>query len=307
MNNDTLWKIINKYFEQNEQSLVRHHIESYNDFFKNGIFQIFKEKNPIQISTRFDEKLDDYRSKCIMYFGGKNGDKIYFGKPIIYDESNTHYMFPNEARIRDMTYGMTIHYDIDIDFIDILEDGEQPTIIGEEDLDITEETEELEGGAKTAAKRKGKSKKKNLDLTPAEFSELKELTKKSMVNENTQKRTITLEKILLGKFPIMLQSNYCVLSGAPRSVIYNMGECESDYGGYFIIDGKEKTVVSQEKFADNMLYIREMNDDNYLYSAEIRSVSENVSKPIRTLSVRIKKATNKYSFENITKNFVKDI
>ena len=44
MNNDTLWKIINKYFEQNEQSLVRHHIESYNDFFKNGIFQIFKEK-----------------------------------------------------------------------------------------------------------------------------------------------------------------------------------------------------------------------------------------------------------------------
>ena len=163
-----------------------------------------------------------------MYFGGKNGDKIYFGKPVIYDEANTHYMFPNEARLRDMTYGMTIHYDIDIDFIDILEDGEQPTIIGEEDLDITEEYEETEGGANTAVKRKGKSKKKNLDLTPAEFSELKELTKKSMVNENTQKRSITLEKILLGKFPIMLQSDYCVLSGAPRDVVYNMGECESD-------------------------------------------------------------------------------
>lgn len=302
MDNATVWKIIDKYFEQNQQSLVRHHIESYNDFFKNGIFQIFKEKNPIQISTRFDEKLDDHRSKCIMYFGGKNGDKIYFGKPVIYDEANTHYMFPNEARLRDMTYGMTIHYDIDIDFIDILEDGEQPTIIGEEDLDISEETEEIEGGAKTAAKRKGKSKKKNLDLTPAEFSELKELTKKSMVNENTQKRSITLEKILLGKFPIMLQSDYCVLSGAPRDVVYNMGECESDYGGYFIIDGKEKTVVSQEKFADNMLYIREMNDDNYLYSAEIRSVSENVSKPIRTLSVRVKAPSSKFTFENIVVN-----
>ena len=127
MNNDTLWKIINKYFEQNEQSLVRHHIESYNDFFKNGIFQIFKEKNPIQISTRFDEKLDDYRSKCIMYFGGKNGDKIYFGKPIIYDESNTHYMFPNEARLRNMTYGVTVHYDVDVDFEILLEDNDDET------------------------------------------------------------------------------------------------------------------------------------------------------------------------------------
>ena len=38
---------------------------------------------------------------------------------IIYDETNTHYMCPNEARLRDMTYGMTIHYDIDIDFVDI--------------------------------------------------------------------------------------------------------------------------------------------------------------------------------------------
>ena len=136
MENQMLWKIINKYFEDNPQSLVRHHIESYNDFFKNGIFQIFKERNPIRIQTRYDENIDDYRSQCHMYFGGKNGDKIYFGKPVIYDDTNTHFMFPNEARMRNMTYGMTVHYDIDIEFIDILEDGEKPTIIGAEDADI---------------------------------------------------------------------------------------------------------------------------------------------------------------------------
>ena len=69
MENSNIWKIINKYFEDNPQALVRHHVESYNDFFKNGIFQIFKEKNPITISTRFDEEIDDHRSKCVMYFG----------------------------------------------------------------------------------------------------------------------------------------------------------------------------------------------------------------------------------------------
>ena len=301
MENQMLWKIINKYFEDNPQSLVRHHIESYNDFFKNGIFQIFKERNPIRIQTRYDENIDDYRSQCHMYFGGKNGDKIYFGKPVIYDNNNTHCMYPNEARIRNMTYGMTVHYDIDIEFIDILEDGEKPTIIGAEDADINlndDDVEVVEGGV---PKRKGRAKKVNLELTPDELAEFKEATLNSM-EDNTQKRTITLEKILLGKFPIMMQSNYCVLAGLPKDVRHTMGECLNDLGGYFIIDGKEKTVVSQEKFGDNMLYIRKTNDENYLYSAEIRSVSENVSKPIRTLSVKLVAPTNKYTFNNIVVN-----
>ena len=112
MDHSTTWKIIDKYFDNNPQSLVRHHTESYNDFFKKGIFQIFKERNPLEIKTKYDESIDDYRSKCIMYFGGKNGDKIFFGKPVIYDDDNSHYMFPNEARLRNMTYGMTVHYDI---------------------------------------------------------------------------------------------------------------------------------------------------------------------------------------------------
>ena len=49
--------------------------------------------------------------------GGKTGKKIYYGKPVIFDEENTHFMYPNEARLRNMTYGFTIHYDIEIDFV----------------------------------------------------------------------------------------------------------------------------------------------------------------------------------------------
>ena len=66
-----------------------------------------------------------------------------------------------------------------------------------------------------------------------------------------------------------------------------MGECKNDYGGYFIIDGKEKVIISQEKFADNMLYIRENYNDIYSHGADIRTVAEDSSKPERTLSVRI--------------------
>jgi DNA-directed RNA polymerase beta subunit len=54
MDDIAIWKIINSYFEDNPQCLVSHHIDSYNDFFKNGIFQIFKEKNPITISSNLE-------------------------------------------------------------------------------------------------------------------------------------------------------------------------------------------------------------------------------------------------------------
>jgi DNA-directed RNA polymerase II subunit RPB2 len=331
MDDSMIWKIINTYFEDNPQSLVRHHIDSYNDFFKNGIFQLFKEKNPLRINTRYDEKLGDYRSQCIMYFGGKNGDKIYFGKPIIYDDNNSHYMFPNEARLRNMTYGMTIHYDIEIDFINILNEGEEPTIPGlefdyeneekpfkntktktvaqieEEKLlskktgDKNEEQSEeiITGGAPTKPPQRRKKKKLDMELTAAETAMFREELEKTMVKPNVQKETIVLEKIFLGKFPIMIQSNYCVLSGMPREMRHTMGECLNDVGGYFIIDGKEKTVISQERFGANMLNIRKSTDDTYLYSAEFMSVSENISKPIRSLAVKIVAPSPSYTNKQI--------
>ena len=317
MDHSTTWKIIDKYFDNNPQSLVRHHTESYNDFFKKGIFQIFKERNPLEIKTKYDESIDDYRSKCIMYFGGKNGDKIFFGKPVIYDDDNSHYMFPNEARLRNMTYGMTVHYDIEIEYIDILEDGQDPQLVGPDELfsttsstnveefinikensnvdDLEEEPKVMVGGA---TKRRNKRILQN--ATTDDTALIREVTEKSMVDTNKQVRTVTIEKVLLGRFPIMVQSNYCVLSGLPAEVRHTMGECRNDHGGYFIIRGKEKTVVSQEKFGDNMLYIRKSGDDKYLYSAEIRSVSENASKPIRTLSVKMMSTTS--TFKNIVVN-----
>ena len=224
---ETVWQIINTYFRDNPEFIVQHHLDSYNAFFNNELSQILKENNPIHIFKEQDPKTQHFRYQCKLYIGGKNGKKIYYGKPVIYD-SREHFMYPNEARLRNMTYGFSIHYDVDVEF----------TI-------QNQETQEFE-------------------IT------------------NT-----TLEKIYLGKFPIMLQSNLCILNGLAPDVRFNMGECKDDPGGYFIIDGKEKVIVCQEKFADNMLYIRDKVNDIYSHAAEIRSASEDASKPRRTLSVRI--------------------
>ena len=307
MEDNTIWKIIGKYFQENPQALVNHHIDSFNDFYKQGIFQIFKEKNPVTIYSRMDSSTNEHMSECRLYLGGKEGTKIYFGKPVIHDENNAHFMFPNDARLRNMNYSMSIHYDVDIEFIDKLRPGEIPAILGGsiESKQKEEQSDEdilKKGGSPMPVKITRTEKEPiQFELDPQQAAELRKELEES-IDGNIQRRFHTIKKVFLGRFPIMLQSDFCVLRGLPREIRYSMGECKNDLGGYFIIDGKEKTVVSQEKFADNMLYVRNVNDDKYLYSAEIRSVSENISKPIRTLSVKMIAPTATFTNKNIVVN-----
>ena len=239
--------IINKYFQDNPDSFVKHHLDSYNKFFDHDIKRVFKENNPIRIMKEKNIETDDFNFKCNLFLGGKNGDKLYYGKPIIYDDDKSQFMYPNIARLRNMTYAITIHYDIDVEYI----------------IHNKEQTDD---------------------------------------SENESVKIITLEKIFLGRFPIMLMSNQCILKKLTKSVRFELGECRNDYGGYFIIDGKEKCIVSQEKFADNMLYIKDKVNEIYSHSAEIRSVSEDSSKPIRTLQVRIVSPTPTLTNNNIVVN-----
>ena len=47
-----------------------------------------------------------------------DANRFYFGKPIVYDgKGRQHFLFPNEARLRNMNNAMTIHYDVDIEII----------------------------------------------------------------------------------------------------------------------------------------------------------------------------------------------
>ena len=384
MESETLWRIINKYFEENPNYLVAHHLESYNDFFHKDIFEIFKNQNPIKITSAFDERIGDFKHKCNLYIGGRAGRRIYFGKPMIHDtERGAHYMYPNEARLRNMTYGMTLHVDVEVEFIDILAPGEAPYMVGPEFLDEeevaklggimgggaldeseidysaafqqeadeTQQNYKLDGGdhilqeleressysqdggarkpkepalegevpkdPKKRREKKADAERKQVKLTTAMAAATKEAQAKSVTGTTVpnaplvQRRHVLLKKIYLGKIPIMVNSDFCVLSGMSREVRHSFGECRNDPGGYFIINGKEKTISVQEKFGDNMLYIRkgrlaktaageeEETVDDYLFSAEMRSVSENVAKPKRTMSVKLMAPSKKFTNRQI--------
>ena len=61
------------------------------------------------------------------------------------------------------------------------------------------------------------------------------------------------DKVGLCNIPIMLQSKICSLHNMDKNTLRLAGECEYDQGGYFIIDGKEKVIVAQERQIENKL------------------------------------------------------
>lgn len=68
--------------------------------------------------------------------------------------------------------------------------------------------------------------------------------------------THTEKDFTIGTIPIMLHSNLCYLTNMKPQDMIHIGECPYDQGGYFIIDGKEKVIVSQERVATNKLFLQ---------------------------------------------------
>ena len=85
-----------------------------------------------------------------------------------------------------------------------------------------------------------------------------------------------LKKINIGKLPVMLKSSICLLSQYEHIDHNTTGECQYDPGGYFIINGSEKTVLGQERAAENKIYCfaAGRNANKYQYMAEIKSVPD---------------------------------
>jgi DNA-directed RNA polymerase II subunit RPB2 len=94
--------------------------------------------------------------------------------------------------------------------------------------------------------------------------------------ENIQTFYKTIPKVHIGKLPIMLKSNICVLNQYKHFENTQTGECKFDAGGYFIINGSEKTVLGQERAAENRVYCFNIskNDTKYTWKAEIKSVPD---------------------------------
>ena len=82
-------------------------------------------------------------------------------------------------------------------------------------------------------------------------------------------------RVVLGRIPIMLRSSKCYLTNMTPDEKISAGECEHDQGGYFVIKGKERVLISQLRGVYNIpLVIEQRVGDKYKFSCDMRSMSE---------------------------------
>jgi len=236
---ETPWSIIESYFKgQHLQRLVRHQLESYNNFVGYQINKTIEMFNPVHIASEqdFDLKTGKHALEIFITF-----ENFHIYRPQIQENNGaTKLMFPQEARLRNFTYASAMTIDINIKFV--VRNGE------------------------------------NL--------------------ENIQTFHKTLPQIHIGKLPIMLKSNICVLNQYKHVEHGNTGECKFDAGGYFIINGSEKTVLGQERAAENRVYCFNVSKNNtkYTWQAEIKSVPDYKCISPKQINMMVSSKNNGFGF-----------
>ena len=229
------WSIIESYFQgQHLERLVRHQIESYNNFINYQIKKTIEMFNPVTIHSEHDKDPETglYSLEMIITFSN-----FQIQRPQIHENNGaTKIMFPQEARLRNFTYSSAMTLDINIKII----------------------------------KRYGDKLKKIENLYQ------------------------TLPRIHIGKLPIMLRSSICVLKQYNHLDSGITGECKYDGGGYFIINGSEKTCLAQERAAENniMCFNVKKNNNKWNWLAEIKSIPDDKCISPKQINITIATRSN---------------
>jgi len=223
------WEVIESYFKNcHLDQLVRHQIESYNQFVTYEIQKTIHMFNPLVVTCEND---DDTNSTIEANINFSNF-KIY--RPQIFENNgSSKIMYPNEARLRNFTYNSQMTLDINI-------------------------TYEIKNG------------------------DTCQTIMKSMPNIN------------IGKIPIMLKSCLCSLRHSSMDASFH-DECGFDAGGYFIINGSEKTVIGQERAAENQIYcFNTKKSTKWSWIAEMRSVPDFKQISPKLISIMMSSKENEY-------------
>ena len=195
---DTARHAISTFFKDTMNPMVRHHLDSFNDFLDTKIPRYIQASNPLQLL------LDDDRSIHI-YIGGKDGTKLKYKVP--QNEDGTA-LLPHMCRLENKTYKYDFYGDVVIEY--------------------------------------------NFPNEPS-------VTK-------------TFEDIFLGSIPLMLKSSLCYLRPMNSEELYDANECKFELGGYFVVDGQERVLLTQEALGANMFYAKRRK----VFKAEkaVRSLTE---------------------------------
>jgi DNA-directed RNA polymerase subunit B len=197
---DKYWPVMEAFFDQ--YGLVGQHLDSFNRFIREELQQV------VDSVGKLTPKIEGYTVEL---------GEIAIDPPSVREaDGSEHALYPNEARIRNLTYASKLH----------------------------------------------------LEMTPVR-------------KEGSVSTRLETLRIYIGDMPIMLRSEKCLLHGMSDEQLITHGEDPKDPGGYFIINGSERVLVTQEDLAPNRILIEEASkSSSHTHIAKVFSTSRGFRAPV---------------------------
>lgn len=239
--------VLNKYFSQCEgRHIIFHQIESFNTFMDIDIPEIIKNVNPIIVRGSPEVPLSGPRSALASATG--------------LSTSAANALMGFKADSIAALGGPKFEYEIHMSFENLA--FRKPTI--------------FENNGAVLPMMPNDARLRNLTYASPLFVDVRI---KTIFIDNTKDGQRTMRERLfpnvhMGKIPVMVGSKYCLLHDQTYVHPKVLGECSEDAGGYFIISGGERVIISQERMSENRPFVFRNNKSNNkdIEAIEVKSI-----------------------------------
>eukprot|EP00798_Chlamydomonas_sp_ICE-L_P023469 gene23469-biopygen11137 len=224
---ETGHSLIDRYFASDGDGaqLVKHQTHSFNIFVSSKLECVINGMNPIEVGDTYCTRLCQFKSVLSISFTSP-----CLAIPMICEKDGmSKVMYPNDARMRNMTYSSSLTVDANVE----------------------------------------------------------------VRTWNVDSKRVT--GVSLGRIPLMVRSRYCMLSKQTTPAPYD--ECRYDYGGYFVVNGNEKVVISQDRISENRTYVftnTTKTSSCYSHTAEVRSVNHAKFIAPKTTLLKVSKKSDQF-------------
>jgi DNA-directed RNA polymerase II subunit RPB2 len=221
--------LLDIYFQQSEgKQIIAHQIESFNDFLEVQVPLIIKQSSPIIVKGSPEIPLAGPRSALASATG--------------LSTSAANALMGHEAPDTSQNLIKANHeYEVSLEFENV--SIRKPTI--------------FENNGSIQPMMPNDARLRNLTYAAPLYVDVRV---KTTFIDNTQlgikqTKTRVFPNIHLGKIPVMVGSKYCLLQDQRNVNPSALGECSEDPGGYFIIQGGERVIISQERMSENRPFV----------------------------------------------------
>jgi len=239
--------VLNKYFSQCEgRHIIFHQIESFNTFMDIDIPEIIKNANPIIVRGSPEVPLSGPRSALASATG--------------LSTSAANALMGFKADSIAALGGPKFEYEIHMSFENLA--FRKPTI--------------FENNGAILPMMPNDARLRNLTYASPLFVDVRI---KTVFIDNTKDghrsmRERLFPNVHMGKIPVMVGSKYCLLHDQTYVHPKVLGECSEDAGGYFIVSGGERVIISQERMSENRPFVFRNNKSNNkdIEAIEVKSI-----------------------------------